>query len=310
MSATSTLPPHITSKLNQTLAQWRAWQCDPQLRAAPRAIRLLGAGRSNYSILVATAQSAVATTPGHAKSAGHFVVRIDGVTPAQHGISRQAEWRVLQTAAAKQLAPMPRYYNPELGALVCDYLPSDDAREERVEDVADLLRKIHALPPRHLRLDLRARITQYEQQLAQYDSVSGSDLLQYKARVHQCTQQLVTDREDSVLCHNDLLRANRIFSAGKLRAIDWEYCAMASRWYELAVVVHGDEWSLAQTDRLLSAYLGRKPKARETTLLATYGCVYRYLELLWYCVRNNRGLTAEQRATKLAALDSLLAKRA
>ncbi len=85
-----------------------------------------------------------------------------------------------------------------------------------------------------------------------------------------------------MLCHNDLLRANRIYSAGRLWALDWEYCAMASPWYDIAVVINGDSLSAPDADALLNAYLGRAPHAEERDTLHQYGCIYRYLELLWY----------------------------
>ena len=77
-----------------------------------------------------------------------------------------------------------------------------------------------------------------------------------------------------MLCHNDLLRANRIYSGGRLWAIDWEYCAMGSPWYDLAVVVNGDSLSTAQADELLEAYLGRAASSAERQELQQHSCVY------------------------------------
>ena len=85
-----------------------------------------------------------------------------------------------------------------------------------------------------------------------------------------------------MLCHNDLLRANRIYSGGRLWAVDWEYSAMGSPWYDLAVVVAGDGLDRDQANMLLETYLGRPPSGEEQLALQCQACVYRYLELLWY----------------------------
>ena len=87
----------------------------------------------------------------------------------------------------------------------------------------------------------------------------------------------------AVLCHNDLLRANRIVNQGMLRAIDWEYCAMGNRWFDLAVVCVGDSLSKAQIEELLSSYLSMEPNPDEQRALEQHIIVYRYLELLWFC---------------------------
>jgi thiamine kinase len=111
------------------------------------------------------------------------------------------------------------------------------------------------------------------------------------------------------LCHNDLLRANRVVSAGRLWALDWEYCAMASPWYDIAVVINGDSLSAPEADTLLKAYLGRAPDARERDTLHQYGCIYRYLELLWYLALDKPVLGPAAREEKSAALASMLAQR-
>ena len=136
------LPEPARLSLAGTLAQWRQWSTPAPLTAAPRYQRLLASGQSNHSVLVATGDK-------------RFVVRIDGVDPRRLGLNRAAEWRAQQQASARHLAPAPRYFNPELGSLVSDYLPPETVVEgERApEPVARLLRAIHRLPPLRHRLD-------------------------------------------------------------------------------------------------------------------------------------------------------------
>jgi thiamine kinase len=286
------LPKDIRLKLDQTLAQWPQWNCEPVVTRAPTIVKVLTSGISNFSILVESEQ--------------HFVVRIDGFKPAKFGLCRETEWRTLQDAHNMSLTPRPCYFNPDLGALVCDYLSPDADQGLDVTEVARLLHKIHRLPPRHHRLKLAERNRLYERQLEQRER-SPSDLFrQYGEKVSSLLEAIAQHPGETVLCHNDLLRNNRIYSAGKLWAIDWEYCAMGSPWYDIAVIVNGDSLADHETDSLLFAYLGRKPNDWERITLYRYGCVYRYLELLYYKTLENPILDSLAIEQKSAALESML----
>lgn len=286
------LPRPIQLKLEQTLAQSPRWLCEPPLDRAPRIVKALSRGISNFSVLV--------------KSGQLFVVRIDGISPSSHGLNRQTEWRALEAANRAGLAPRPRYFNPELGSLVCDYLPPDNSGETDPAKIAQLLRRIHRLPSRHHRLDLAERIRRYEKQLEHRGRSLGNDLKWCSGRVSELVYDISRHPTDAVLCHNDLLQANRIYSGGKLWAVDWEYCAMGSPWYDIAVIVNGDSLSTTDTDILLAAYLGRMPVASERTTLHQYGCIYRYLELLWYMTLDDPVLGPDAIAGKSVALNTML----
>ena len=262
------LPQLIRLRLDQTLTQWRHWQCKIPLETAPEPVAVLGRGISNFTILVDAGQ--------------RFAVRIDGVNPAANGLNRQVEWRALEAASAAGLAPTPRYFNPELGSLVCDYLAPDAEQPQDTGQVAVLLRRIHQLPPRHHRLDLSERILRYEKQLSHRGEELPPTLVSLRGKLHEVLDTLQSQPGNRVLCHNDLLRANRLHSGGSLWALDWEYCAMGSPWYDLAVTICGDELDGEQAEALVRAYLEREPDAGERAQLRDYSFVYRYLELLWY----------------------------
>lgn len=284
----ATLPHGQRLKLAQVLAQWRHWDCDPPLPAAPEPGAALGQGFSNINIRVDSAD-------GRA-----FVVRLDGVQTANHGISRQAEWRALGAAHRAGLAPAPRYFNPDLGALVCDYLAPDASQPRDIAAVATLLRRIHALPPLHYRLDLGERVARYRHQCAR----RAPEYLARLSSLEETVSRLLDWQRDSdptpVLCHNDLLAANRFYSGGHLWALDWEYAAMGSRWFDLAVVCCDEGWSKDDGESLLQAYLQRPPEAAERRGLTRHCVLYRYIELLWFANVNPGGTDWPR---KLAALE-------
>tara|TARA_R110000823_G_scaffold91174_6_gene201163 strand:- start:5844 stop:6773 length:930 start_codon:yes stop_codon:yes gene_type:complete len=297
----------IPERLQQALAQWRQWDCPVPLKKAPDIVGPIGRGRSNASFLVAAGQQ--------------FVVRIDGIQPWAHGINRQAEWRVLGLAHQRGIAPRPCYFNPELGALVCAYLAPDEPAPDSAEATAMLLRRIHTLPRMHQRLHLGERLQRYQRGLDNDRGERSARLARLAPAIHRLLEVIAGDASAPVLCHNDLLRANRLYSGGKLYAIDWEYAAMASPLYDLAVVMHADEFDEPDAQRLARCYLGRAPGTDEAALLLSYGCLYRYLELLWYRAMQEPASRAHSGGagdtappeesrhldTRLAALEALLA---
>jgi thiamine kinase len=290
------LPPMVRLKLDQTLAQWPQWNCAPVVTRAPTIVKVLTAGISNYSVLVESEQ--------------HFVIRIDGFAPANFGLCRHTEWRTLKEAYDVGLTPRPCYFNPDLGTMVSDFLALDIDQPLDVEDVAHLLHRIHRLPARHHRLNLADRILRYEKHIEHLQHTPGDELRQHSEAVSRLLTEINEHPGESVLCHNDLLRANRIYSGGKLWAIDWEYCAMASPWYDIAVIVNGDAMSELTREAMLYSYLGRAPNDWERVTLHRYSCVYRYLELLWYMALEKPILDAPTIAHKLAELNTLLEKSA
>jgi len=290
----TSLPGNIRLKLEQTLAQWRQWHVDPTLSRAPKVVARLSEGLSNFSVLV--------------EANSTFVVRIDGIIPSAHGLNRQGEWRSLSAAHRAGLAPRPCYFNPELGSLVCEYLRPDEQQPVDVDDVAQLMRDIHQLPARHHRLDLAERILSYEKRLAHRHPARATKLAAYSQDVSELLRAVGTNQQPLVLCHNDLLRANRLYSGGKLYALDWEYSAMASPWYDLAVVAAGDNLEPDATYQLLESYSGSPPTAAKIQLVKQYGCVYRYLELLWYLTQDDPILDDTQLQEKLEVLRGCLGR--
>ena len=286
------LPDTIQLKLDQALAQWRHWDCDPPLGAPPLTGAVLGAGHSNHSILV------------HGPC--DLVVRIDGVDPASNHLNRAVEWRCLQAGHAAGIAPRPVYFNPQLGCLVCEYLAPDPVQDPTLPAVGRLLRSIHSLPPRHQRLDIGARILSLEKQLQHRDGPGLARLFSHRKAVARSLEAAQQEQRDLVLCHNDLLQANRIASGGRLWAIDWEYCAMANPWYDLAVIAAGDALDCAATAELLEGYLDRTPTPTEYARLHRFACVYQYLELLWYLARQPALLSSDQVAARLRRLENAL----
>ncbi len=265
---TSPLPAAISRKVEQSLAQWRHWQGDAPLPGAPHIIEHMAGGVSNYSLL--------------AEAAGErFIIRIDGINPARNGLNRQVEWSALKLAHQAGIGPRPRYFNPDIGTLVCDYLPADVQQAVDVESLATLLRCIHSLPSLHFKMDPLERMQRYERQLEKGENTWTNDILAIAPQFHALA--LESNQQGQLcLCHHDLNRANLLRSGGNLFALDWEYTAMGNPWFDLAVVLDDPHNGELDSHQLLAAYLGREPASTDWKSLHTQKAIARYLELLWY----------------------------
>ncbi len=260
-------PATLQLKLEQTLAQWQYWRCDPPLQGAPHLNRPMTGGLSNHNFLVSAADQ-------------HFVVRIDGVSPGRHGLNRQVEYLAQQSAGEAALAPAPCYFNPELSTMVCEYLSPDAEQTLTPAELAELCRRIHQLPARHHKLDLGSRIKRYENQLGRSQKPLPPEAV--RLAIESLLTHSGTAQSLSALCHNDLLPANLLISQGKLFALDWEYVAMGSPWFDLAIACEGQQYTTGEIEQFLFHYLQRSPTKPDIDQLHRYATLYRYLELLWH----------------------------
>ncbi|MEQ8516978.1 MAG: phosphotransferase, partial [Chromatocurvus sp.] len=212
-------------------------------------------------------------------------------------------------AAAAGLAPQPRFFDPDAGVLLVDYLPPDAAPEAAsAEDVGGLLRAVHRLDADAPRLSLDACITHYAALLQAFcDDAARDCLASLSDPLARACRALDTDTEAAVVCHNDLTPGNRLYHRGRLYALDWEYAACGSRWFDLAVAAD----KRLDAVKLLEAYLQRPPSAPERAQIVRARLIARYLELLWLACNTDiearevlsglRALTA--RVDSLAAVD-------
>ncbi len=274
------LPATVRLKLDFAIDQYARWHGVETGDRPPVPVRTLGESGNNISVVVANRAS--------------FVVRINRARHAENDLDPAAERSALNRAAEAGLAPRPRYSHFDQGLLVCDYLPSSppdghSAHSREPAEIAALLRSIHSLSPIEAALDLPERIRFYTRRLrAQAVGPEAQDLaLEQLELAQESARELRVADQEPVLCHNDLLAANRLFSNGRLWALDWEYAATGSRWFDLAAIIHGDDLDVASQTALVEAYLGRKPLSCEQQMLRWAGTCYQALACAWYALNDD-----------------------
>src|SRR5258706_405128 len=97
-----------------------------------------------------------------------YVLRVAAANAYDLGLDRAWEARVLERAAAADLAPVPVYCDPQRGILIARWVdgrpwsPVEVRRSSNIARMAELMRRIHALPmPAPARLMSPATRTEY-----------------------------------------------------------------------------------------------------------------------------------------------------
>jgi thiamine kinase len=210
-----------------------------------------------------------------------FVLRIDKPAAAQLGLDRENERQVLSTLAAAGLVPEPVFFDAAIGVFLRPFLPgrswtqADLARDQNMNRLAVLLRRLHTLPPVGKTFDPLAAAERYAAGLA---TEQAQDILQHAEAQWSASKPV----SSAALCHNDLLCQNLIESDdGQLVLIDWEYAAVGDPYFDLAIVVQHHGLAENRAGRFLESYLERPATTAERNHLSRQSRFYQHLLDLW-----------------------------
>jgi thiamine kinase-like enzyme len=217
--------------------------------------------------------------------AGRYVARICRELPLL-GIDRRNEAACQETASRLGIAPA--LIHRDEGLLISRYVPGQTLTPAGLHDPAiirDLGRTLHRL---HDGRDLVTGLVLYFcpfQTIRTYAQTAAS----LEAQLPDDIEILLKDARllanrigpfRPVLCHNDLLPANLILSAGRLWLVDWEYAGMGHAMFDLASVSANAGFSDEEDAALLELYQG-KIDEREIELIRVFKAASLLREALW-----------------------------
>lgn len=203
--------------INPSLERWQEWQLATPLEVRPSLGSLLaqGSGHSIFEIL------------GPSRLVGRLRHQSTRLTEEAFR-QEHAAW---SRAAHHGLAPRIVFTDEQAQVVICERV---DAAEQPVSAVAlgRLCRQIHELPGVSHRLVLSHDIEHYLDQLP-------ADLAQqWRAAMQACDAETALTKlamDTPHLCHNDLTPGNLMTHGNHLIAIDWEYAAMGSRYFDAGI---------------------------------------------------------------------------
>ena len=203
--------------LRRCLDRWQDWRLATPLDGPPELGTLIaqGSGHSVYDLI---------STPRLIGRVRHQCTRLTDKAFSQE----LAAW---SRAAQDGLAPRIVYAEEGEQAVICERVV---AIEQPVsgEALGMLCRQIHALPGVSHQLTLASDIEHYLEQLPAHLADPWRAAMQ-TAGAEKALAKLTADTP--YLCHNDLTPGNLMSHGDRLIAIDWEYAAMGSRYFDVAI---------------------------------------------------------------------------
>lgn len=259
--------PGIPASVLQRLPAW-----------ADAEARLLTGGQSNHTWLLQ-------------KPGARAVLKFDEELRSAPYNSRPDEARVQSEAARQGLANAVLYVDDRV--LLSEYAEGEVwsaaslSDTGNLEQLADVLRRAHALPSTGRRFDPVAAAEIYA------GKIDGDREL-----VTLCMgiAASVGRPKRSCCCHNDLVAAN-IIATPEVRFLDWEYACDNDPLFDLATVVEHHALSESCTEHLLRAYYGDD---RWRSELPGQQRLYQALLWLWLASRqDSRAADLERAAERL-----------
>lgn len=257
------------------LASWPAWSDTP-----PALIGELEGGLTNQSYLLQAGDA-------------RLVLRLNAENTSELGLDRALEIQALQRASLAGIAPALVYSDPEGSVLITEYHggqrweATHAGEEDKLQQLARLLKTVHHLSPIDGILDLHARAKHYWLTIGEINTSLLQTLRTLAPQLQGLFQRARASCTQLCVCHNDLLAENLLLSDdGKLIALDWEYAAMSDPYFDLAVIIEGQQMNDASAQALLE-YYADMPLNAALERLALLRVIYCYLDLLWTLVQGN-----------------------
>jgi thiamine kinase-like enzyme len=217
-----------------------------------------------------------------------FAMRVASPGSSHLGFDRAFEARVLEVAAAADLAPAIAYCDAQRGILITRWAlgqrwdRAEVCRPANIARIALLLRRIHSLP-----LPMPARVMSPAMWLDYY-SAAGRTAVQTRhapalreAAAKHLAAVAALPGVAPVLCHSDLHTLNLIDRGRSLLLLDWEYAHVSDPLWDLAGWSANNDLDEDLKQSLLSSYTGGWPTPDERSRLALLGWLYDYVCLSW-----------------------------
>jgi thiamine kinase-like enzyme len=191
---------------------------------------------------------------------GAYVIRVFGERAEMLLIDRALECRITKLAAEIGVGPELIAARIDRGVIVTRYIPGGTVSAERMRDteilrqVAQTLRKVHAVPDDLGNMDPFRDTRYYRDQVASYGVPVDPD---YTAGIALAAEiEGLVDYTPCGLCHSDLLSANFITAPDGIYLVDWEYAGKGDPLFDLANMSVNHAFSVEQDAMFLELYQG------------------------------------------------------
>lgn len=190
------------------------------------------------------------------------------------------EGEILTKIAPLDLEPKILYFDPESGIKVSEYQPDVShfsATEEKIEGAAKMIKRLH-----EARLTIGETfnlVTEFNRYKSESDSKRALyDLSPY----HSYLDAVESMSEGGILCHNDLVEGNFLFSEDRSFLIDYEYARDNDPYFDLmSFITENDLQNPHDRALFYEHYFGHQPTKEEAEKLAAFEAGHHILWCQW-----------------------------
>lgn len=181
-------------------------------------------------------------------------------------------------AAVKKIDIPTLYFDENTGVKISPFIP--DAKtytHDYLESAAMLIRKLH-----QLKIQSGKSFALKERFAAYYKSCLNPsyDLQPYAYLIDRMNRFI--RKNPKILCHNDCVAGNFLFTADKSYLIDYEYAADNHPFFDImSFITENDIDDEALRERVYQVYFEREITIEERQLLLDFECVHHVLWCAW-----------------------------
>jgi thiamine kinase-like enzyme len=226
-------------------------------------------------------------------ASGAFSLRIPGEGTAAF-IDRSAEETNARAAAQAGVAPQVLHFGSD-GVMVTRFIEGAVAllperfrdRDGAVERVARTLRRLHSRAHDFSRdLDASSIVADYVALLGRSPDGVPPRYREIVTEAAPIRDALAAHAAERRPCHGDPTGPNLLDTGEKVWLIDWEYSGMNDPMWDLAYLSLEAAFDGELDERLLRAYFGRPPSAREAARMAIHKPLCELISALWALVQD------------------------
>lgn len=202
-------------------------------------------------------------------------------------VNREREYVNYELLKGLGLSDEVIYHDPKSGTKITKFIKNsrniDENNQEDVEKSLETLRRLHnsGLKAPH-DFDFLKNIHRYEELCKENDVVFYSDYRRLKEKVKNLLDKIDQMGIEKCFCHIDFVPGNCLVEeSGKVLLIDWEYSGNQDRLCDVAMFCISADLSKINSDKLLTAYLQRKPTKEEFFRFYTYIASAALMWSLW-----------------------------
>ena len=251
----------------------------PDLAGPPLGVQPLPGGLTNRNYRVITHRGR------------EIVVRLSAEQSSLLQIDRDAEYRNAVAASHAGVGPDVAGYLPGRGVLVIEWIDGRTFSSADLDDTANLervaatCRRLHKGPRFGNDFDMFTVQRRYLDLVLDRGFRLPRDYVEFMPKVDQIRSALTVRHEGYVPCHNDLLAANMVDDGERIWFIDYEYAGNNDACFELGNIWSEAKLSLDHLDELVSAYYGRRSRAK-VARARLLGLMSKYGWTLWASIQD------------------------